>query len=287
MKTQNCPRRYVASGLATFGLALAALSAMPLAHEGHKHKHDDSPAKKAASKQPALNADATLAALQDSGMALADDVHSGRFDSVHGRAESIESLIGQLRKTASQLAPEKRKRALGYLTNLSKLTDKLHHAADAKQADASHAALQKWQAQYALIAAQFGVKANAKANTKASAKADTQTGAKAEDTERATFAAGLAKAKPVHANAAAALVRQDSIAAYDALMSLHGLLHMLNPKTLSEADQSYWAQRDEAVMGALHPLGQDKRLASVKAAFTPVDKALREAFAHFGVAEKP
>jgi hypothetical protein len=285
MKTRTFTRSYAVLGAAL----LVVLSAAPLAHEGHKHaeKHEHSQAKKAAANQPTQATEATLAALQDSGAVLAEDVHAGRLDAVHGRAESIENLIGQLRKAAPQLAPEKRKRALGYLTNLSKLTDKLHHAADAKQADAVHAAAQKWQAQYALVAAQFGVKANTKANAKASAKGETQNGAKAEETERATFAAGLAKAKPVHANVAAALVRQDSIAAYDALMSLHGLLHMLNPKTLSEADQNYWVQRDEAVMAALHPLGQDKRLASVKAAFTPVDKALREAFAYFGVAEKP
>lgn len=260
-----------------FALHLAVASSV-LAHAGknHEHSHEHADKPKAAQEKSTAHAGHVQEMLQSLKTQMGEVEKSWKdleHDALHTALGQVDSTISQMQSHLSDLAADKKKRVQGYLKNLSRLSHQLHQAADEKKEKLVESTAKKWKAQLQLIESQFGVKTKNTDNE----KKDAATSAREE------FAQGLAKAKPAEAQARTSLAKKDSVKAHEALMSLHGVLHMVNPADLSAEDKAVWEKEDKIIMDALHPLGNDKTLKSLEPVMQAVSQALQNLWKHFGV----
>lgn len=142
---------------AAFACALLIGAPDVRAEEGHDHgKHDH---KKDHAPQPekhssAMSSHDGMSALYAHLQEIAASLDSGRVEGVHGHAEAIRSSVKDLDKDTS-LTAAKKTRVRGYVKNVIKLADKVHHAADGKKVEQAKKDFSKLQAQVDLLDKQF------------------------------------------------------------------------------------------------------------------------------------
>ncbi len=135
-----------------FLLGPAGLSA----DEGHGHGHSEKadhaaePANSGAVMSSHDGMTALYQHLGDMETALA----AGKLEDIHHHSEALGASVKDLDKDTT-LTAAKKKRVQGYVKNLLKLADKLHHAADGKKPDQAKKELVKLQAQVDLLDKQF------------------------------------------------------------------------------------------------------------------------------------
>jgi len=118
------------------------------AHGDHDH---------AAEKQ-AAPADSAKALAPQEGMKsllihlglMEKEIGAGKLDAIHDHSEALAASVRDLDKDAS-LTAERKKRVQGYVKNVLKLNDKLHHSAEEKNTEQARKDLAKLQAQVRLL----------------------------------------------------------------------------------------------------------------------------------------
>lgn len=79
---------------------------------------------------------------------------AGKLETIHDHAEAMGASVKDLDKDTS-LTAEKKKRVRGYVKNIIRLADKVHHSADGKKLDQARKDFAKLQAQVDLLDKQF------------------------------------------------------------------------------------------------------------------------------------
>jgi hypothetical protein len=121
--------------------------------KGHSHAH-------AAAETPA-SANAAVMSSHDGMTALyahlgelEKGLQSGNLDSIHNHSEALPAAVKDLHKDTS-LDAAKKKRVQGYVKNVLRQADKLHHHADGKKLDLAKKEFKKLMAQVDLLDKQF------------------------------------------------------------------------------------------------------------------------------------
>ena len=85
---------------------------------------------------------------------MESELAAGKLDGIHDHFDAIAASVKDLDKDTS-LAADKKKRVQGYVKNVLKLSDKVHHSADGNKPDQAKKDLAKLKAQVDLLDKQF------------------------------------------------------------------------------------------------------------------------------------
>ncbi|MDQ3001893.1 MAG: hypothetical protein M3Y08_11615 [Fibrobacterota bacterium] len=126
------------------------------AGEGHGHGHSDKADHAAGSAQTGavLSSHDGMTALYQHLGEMETALAAGKLEVIHDHSETLGATVKDLDKDTT-LTAAKKKRVQGYVKNVLKLADKLHHAADGKKMDQAKKELVKLQAQVDLLDKQF------------------------------------------------------------------------------------------------------------------------------------
>lgn len=147
---------------AAFAGALLFTTSALLAGEGHGHDHGhdhshaakDGHAADTAGSVAVMNSHDGMTALYKHLGEMESELAAGKIDGIHQHIEAMAASVQDLDKDTG-LSADKKKRVRGYVKNVLKLSDKVHHAADDGKPDQAKKDLVKLRAQVDLLGKQF------------------------------------------------------------------------------------------------------------------------------------
>lgn len=144
----------------TFSLGAAMATALLFgaagvqADEGHGHSGHGHHAADTAGSAAIMSSHDGMTALYQHLGEMETALAAGSLDGIHHHSEALTASVRDLDKDTT-LSADKKKRVRGYVKNVLKLSDKLHHSADAKKEDQAKKDLAKLKAQVDLLDKQF------------------------------------------------------------------------------------------------------------------------------------
>lgn len=123
------------------------------AHGDHDHAAEDASHADSA-KVGAMTSQEGMEALLAHLGQMEKEIGAGKLEAIHDHSEALAASVKDLDKDAS-LSADRKKRVQGYVKNVLKLNDKLHHSADEKNLEQARKDLVKLQAQVNLLDKQF------------------------------------------------------------------------------------------------------------------------------------
>ena len=145
---------------AAFAGALLLGAAIVQGDEGDDHSHSHGQSGKG--EQAADTAAGAAVMKSHDGMTalykhigeMETELAAGKLDGIHDHFDAIAASVKDLDKDTS-LSAEKKKRVQGYVKNVLKLSDTIHHSADGNKPDQAKKDLGKLKAQVDLLDKQF------------------------------------------------------------------------------------------------------------------------------------
>lgn len=141
---------------AAFAGALFFGASAVQADDGHGHGHagHGSHAADTTASTAVMSSHDGMTALYKHLGEMEAELASGKLDGIHHHLEALTASVKDLDKDTS-LTADKKKRVKGYVKNVLKLSDKLHHSADGNKPDQAKKDLAKLNAQVDLLDKQF------------------------------------------------------------------------------------------------------------------------------------
>jgi hypothetical protein len=140
-------------GAAFAGALLFGASAVQ-AHDGHDHAGQGQDAADASASAAVMSSHDGMTALYQHLGEMESELASGKLDGMHHHFEALAASVKDLHKDTG-LTADKRKRVNGYVKNVLKLSDKIHHSADGNEPDQAKKDFAKLKAQVDLLDKQF------------------------------------------------------------------------------------------------------------------------------------
>lgn len=139
---------------AAFAGALLFGASTVQADDGHGHTGHGDHAAGTATNVAFMSSHDGMTALYKHLGEMEAELSAGKLDGIHNHFEAITASVKDLDKDTS-LTADKKKRVNGYVKNVLKLSDKLHHSADGNKPDQAKKDLAKLKVQVDLLDKQF------------------------------------------------------------------------------------------------------------------------------------